>query len=291
MNTTHISIKDNLDDLYKDVIKEVMSEDNIIEARGLRFKEIIFPHLVLTNPRARIIQNSARKISKKFMIAEFIWMMGGRSDIEMLSHYNKNISQFSDDGRTLHGAYGPRLRYWEHLHNGEVRYMDQLESCVQRLKQDTGSRQAVMIILNPGNDLMEKTKDVPCNDLLQFFIRDNKLHMSCYVRSNDVNWGFPYDIFHWTMLQELYAGILGVELGEYHHIAGSLHIYDKDFELMEKILSENVVHTPMPYMPRYKDLEILQTLGQIETQIRSNGSSLLKIYDPYWTPLLEYLKK
>jgi thymidylate synthase len=174
------------------------------------------------------------------------------------------------------------------LHKGSVRYMDQLESCIQRLKQDPGSRQAVIMILNPGNDLMEKTKDVPCNDLLQFFIRNNKLHMSCYVRSNDLKWGFPYDIFHWTMLQELFASILNVELGEYHHFVGSLHIYNKDIDFMKECLNSKVNSISMTPMPKNKDLSIIEELSAYEKINRSGQQVNCTI--PYWSNLLEYLK-
>lgn len=282
-------ISDNIDDLYKKSIVEILSQYSIVEARGLKFKEVLFPHLILTNPRARIIQNSARKISKKFMMAEFIWIMSGSEDVEMISHYNKNIVQFSDDEKVFHGAYGPRLRMWEYTENYDHKYYDQLSGCLEKLKNDHGTRQAVMIILNPGIDFTVKTKDIPCNDLLQFFIRDNKLHMSCYVRSNDLNWGFPYDVFHWTMLQELYAGILGVELGEYHHIAGSFHIYDKDLEKMDLISRCQVNQIEMPKMPKYTDLHILTTLNNFEKEIRIYQKPIIKVFDSYWTELLSWL--
>lgn len=274
----------NIDSIYKDTIYKVLYFGDQVEARGLKFKEILFSHIILTNPRARIVQNTERNISKKFMIAEFIWIMSGQNSLDMISFYNKNYSQFSDDGKTLHGAYGPRLRNW----NG----FDQLTNCLERLENDKGSRQSVAVILDPGKDFTEKTKDIPCNDLLQFFIRDNKLHMSCYVRSNDINWGFPYDIFHWAMLQEMFASILDVELGEYHHFVGSFHIYDKDYKKMEKCLSYNDAHIPMQKMPKLYDLSILNTLKNMEHAYRVVG-----VDDPwigvnqYWNDLFSMLKK
>jgi len=290
MNQPVTIIRENIDDLYKASIDEVLKNGEQVTARGLDFKEIIFPHLVLTNPRARIVQNPARKLSKKFMMGEFIWIMSGQDTLEMIGHYSKNYAQFSDDGIRLHGAYGPRLRYWEYSLGFEHgQYHDQLQGCLNRLKADPGTRQAVIVILNPGIDFMVKTKDVPCNDLLQFFIRDNKLHMSCYVRSNDLFWGFPYDIWHWTMLQELYASILGVGLGEYHHFVGSLHIYNKDFEQMNKCLNYEFPQIAMVEMPKENDLSIIGFLSNFEGALRNSGIALPP-YEKYWADLLEYLK-
>jgi len=280
---THIFTENNIDVLYRSIIEHVLKDGAQVNARGLSFKELLFPHIILTHPRARIVENEIRKISKKFLLAEFIWMMSGQDSLDMIGKYNKNISQFSDDGKCLHGAYGPRLRSWRNS-------IDQLWSCLRRLKDDSGSRQAVMIILDPGIDFTVKTKDVPCNDLLQFFIRDNKLYLGCYVRSNDINWGFPYDLFHWTMLQELFASILGIEVGEYHHMVGSLHIYDRDAELMKNCLESNAVSQKMKKMPPTKDLEILDTLRYWEEQYRVYGKKAQENHlDAYWRALLGLL--
>jgi len=290
MNRPVTIIEKNIDDLYQSIILEVLKEGDQVTARGLDFKELLFSHLVLLNPRARFVQNSIRKLSKKFLMAEFIWIMSGQESTDMISKYNRNYIQFSDDGKILHGAYGPRLRFWPYtLDYNHYHYFDQLTSCLERLQADHGTRQAVIMILNPGIDFTVTTKDIPCNDLLQFFIRDNKLHMSCYVRSNDINWGFPYDVFHWTMLQELFANILGVELGEYHHFIGSLHIYNKDFEQMNKCLNAEVDHIPMGVMPPQKDLSIIKELAKEERIFRKEKVLPLK-QDPYWNTLLEYLK-
>lgn len=249
-------IANTMDELYQKVIRKILDEGEEVTARGLTFKECRFQHLLLKNPRARVIRNPLRKVSLKFTAAEFIWMMGGRSDIEMISTYNKRMATFSDDGETLNGAYGPRLRDW----NG----MDQIANVIKQLRDDLYTRQAVIIILDPRKDLYTKTKDVPCNDLLQFMYREGALHMSCYVRSNDMNWGIPYDIFHWTMLQEMIASELGVPVGEYNHFIGSMHIYDKDYDAMAKIADACPEHVSvMPDMPLNQD--VIATINMLES--------------------------
>lgn len=253
----------DLDDLYSQAIKTVFRDGEEITVRGLTCTEILFPHLILKNPRARLIQNKRRNISKKFTMAEFIWTMSGQDSLETIEYYNKRIRNFSDDGITLHGAYGPRLRDW--------RGVDQLRNVVEQLKADLFCRQAVIVIIDPARDLVVKTKDVPCNDFLQFLVRDDKINMSCYVRSNDLNWGFPYDIFHWTMLQEMLARELEVELGEYHHFVGSLHIYDKDYEYMKEVASTATAHIPMTPMP-INGLGIISSLERAEETFRKTGS-------------------
>jgi thymidylate synthase len=70
-------------------------------------------------------------------------------------------------------------------------------------------------------------RDVPCTLNYRFFLRNDRLHMHTTMRSQDLWLGFPYDIFAATVLQELLAGWLGVELGDYHHNVDSLHLYEK----------------------------------------------------------------
>ena len=52
--------------------------------------------------------------------------------------------------------------------------------------------------------------------------------MTTYMRSNDLWMGFPYDVFQFTNMQVLMSMELGVELGTYTHISGSLHLYKRN---------------------------------------------------------------
>jgi len=280
-------ISSNIDDLYKQSIQKVIDTGEKVTARGLDFIESRFQHLILTNPRARIVANTARKLSKKFLAAEFIWIMSGSPWLDQIEFYNKRMREFSDDGISLHGAYGPRLRHWS-LQHGDV---DQLENCLKRLKDDIFTRQAVIIIIDPAVDFTVKTRDVPCNNYLQFLYRDKKLHLMCYVRSNDLFLGFPYDASHWTMLQEMYASALGVEVGEYHHIVGSLHIYENNIEKMKSIATQFVTNTNMPKMPKLESLSsIINELKKVEENYRKTGEFCFDHLDKYWQDFLSWLK-
>jgi thymidylate synthase len=64
----------------------------------------------------------------------------------------------------------------------------------------------------------------------QFRIRNNKLNMSVYMRSNDVWLGSAYDFFQFTRVQIAMASVLGIEPGTYGHHVGSLHIYENNYE-------------------------------------------------------------
>ncbi|HEU5472714.1 MAG TPA: thymidylate synthase [Actinophytocola sp.] len=104
--------------------------------------------------------------------------------------------------------------------------MDQLDQVRRILTRDPDSRQAVIQLFDPERDTRGH-RDVPCTLNYRFFLRDGRLHMHTTMRSQDLWLGFPYDVFAATVLQELLAGWLDVELGEYHHFVDSLHLYEK----------------------------------------------------------------
>ena len=256
----------NIDTLYKLIIRDILEDGEEVTARGLTFKERRFQSYKLINPRARLIQNPERKLSKRFAMAEFIWIMAGKCSLDQISFYNKRMKDFSDNGVDLNGAYGPRLRHWQSP-GGDF---DQIKSVIERLKKDIYTRQAVMVILDPKKDFSQPTKDVPCNNYLQFLFRENQLHLMCYVRSNDLLLGFPYDVFEWTMMQEVIANELKVELGSYYHIVGSAHIYHDDMPRMRQILevANDVKHVPMTPMPSDTTIKIFEDLNKYEVSFR-----------------------
>jgi thymidylate synthase len=116
------------------------------------------------------------------------------------------------------------------------------------LIDDPDSRRAVLLINNPEDEYvarMNGSKDVPCTLSLQFFVRENKLELHAVMRSNDVVWGMPYDVFSFTLFQELmmlelrqHPRFKDLELGPYHHTAGSLHLYERHFGDAKKIVEE-----------------------------------------------------
>ena len=112
-------------------------------------------------------------------------------------------------------------------------------------------------------DSVLASKDVPCTLALQFFIRDGALHQVASMRSSDLVLGIALDIPAFTMFQELLALELGVECGSYTHISNSLHIYQRNYPLVEQILQDPWLKEfpgrakPMPAMPELPPIDLL----------------------------------
>jgi len=180
-----------------------------------------------------ITQNvvSIRNISPAYLFGEWLWYFTGRNSVKFISTFGSKWAELTDDGETNNSAYGYRMKY-------EFGF-DQIETVIELLKKDPNSRRAV-INLNTPNPNVIVTKDEPCTIALQFLIRDNKLHCTTMMRSNDIWYGFPYDVAFFTELQMYIADRLGVIYGTYTHFVVSLHMYERNFKSIDKIIHEPI---------------------------------------------------
>lgn len=167
-----------------------------------------------------VVTVAQRELGYKFMCAEAAWILTGRNDVKTIVQFSKRIAQFSDDGETFFGAYGPKV-------------LDQLPYCASVLREDPWSRRAV---INIWREKPENTKDYPCTLSLQFLLRGPYAHTVATMRSSDAWLGWPYDVFNFTMvtvalllmLRDLGAPRLA--LGSLTLQAGSQHLYEENFE-------------------------------------------------------------
>ena len=224
--------------------------------------------ITYSTPTERVLLNIERDCNPFFHMFESLWMLAGRADVAPLAHYNSNIANYSDDGKTFHGAYGYRWR----KHFG----YDQLAWIADELFANPGSRRCVLQAWDVKDDLQQindrncsqcngtgvtpetesiyckycsgtgirkkATKDVPCNTEIFFsIIKSNHLpvlDMTVCNRSNDLVWGMlGANVVHMSMLQEYMAACIGINVGHYNQFTNNLHVY-KDKWMPEKWLGE-----------------------------------------------------
>lgn len=243
--------------------------------------EIIGASLVLKNPRARLSLSETR--GKLFsVLGEFLWYLSKGNDLKFVKYYINGYEEFNkpnSEGK-IDGGYGPRLF---NLHG----QYDQIENVINLLRKNPFSRRAVIQIFD-GEDLV-KYPEIPCTCTLQFLIRNGKLHLVTYMRSNDAYLGLPHDVFAFTMLQEIIARSLSVDVGYYYHNVGSLHLYYNDKNKVEKYFKEGYQSTnvkfAMPAMPQEDPWNQIEKFMKVEADIRLNVSSSLDGLNSYWADL------
>lgn len=181
----------------------------------------------ISNPRNRWVLNREPMLSPAFAIAELFWILDGRNDSKFINTWNPVLPKYAGSGDYYDGAYGQRLQGYFKL--------NQIEQAYETLKYKPSSRQVVLQIWDAKKDLPNKegkpnNEDIPCNIMSLLKIRDNKLEWVQIMRSNDLIMGLPYNFIQFTTLQEIMAGWLNVDIGEYCYFTDSLHTYDKDME-------------------------------------------------------------
>jgi thymidylate synthase len=214
---------DNFTDLYEQAFEAVMNEGKVVSSRNGSTLEIQPCVLQLTNPRQRVSSMAGRKFNIAFSVYELLWVLSGRGDYEGITWYNKQMGRYFDDQRfPSHGAYGIRLRKWGSQRG--KKQTDQIYEMYKKLLANKDDRRAVMVLFDPELDNDNKA-DIPCNNWCHGLVRDNRLSWSQVVRSNDLLWGVPYNVFIFTTMQELMASWIGVDVGTYTHFSDSLHLY------------------------------------------------------------------
>lgn len=241
------------------VLCRVLLEDGYeLGSRNGRVKELTNVQITLTKPWEREVLSAHRHASVAAQIAETMWVLAGRNDVEWLSHYLPRAAEFSDDGSTWRAGYGPRLRGWEAYQAKTMHIpgptgkewdrafvrdepVDQVREVIKILSADPASRRAVINIFDPSVDF-EASKDIPCNNWLHFLNRDGRLNLHVAVRSNDLMWGWSgINAFEWSVLQEIVASCLGVMVGTLTFSISSLHLYEHHWVKAEKIGAEGGV--------------------------------------------------
>lgn len=206
---------------YLDMLRTAICCGSDVSPRGFKCHEVIqhtakfsMVHPVITLPK--------RDLDYQFMVAEAVWILSGESKLDVWVH--KNLVKYSDDGIHMNGAYGPP-------------FGNQRDYVVDALIKDRDTRQAVINFWMPNPF---PSKDIPCTCIMQFLVRDGKLHTCVYMRSSDMWLGVPYDIFTFSMMSlsvllKLKISGIDLELGELHWTAGSRHLYERNMEQAQEV--------------------------------------------------------
>ncbi len=171
------------------------------------------------NPWERVSLWTERDANPFFHLAEAIWMLAGRDDVYFVKQFAARMEEFSDDRKTLHGAYGRRWRSWFKI--------DQLKVIIETLKSNPDDRRCVLQMWDCTKDLARTGNDVPCNVVAMFSVnQDKQLDMTVCQRSGDMIWGvLGANAVHMSVLQEYMATGIGVPIGRYWQVVNNFHAY------------------------------------------------------------------
>lgn len=263
--------------------EESASGNSQVNQDGTRFIDGLFTATV-ANPCDRWLSVKGRNSSALAAIGETFWVLAGRNDLNFLSRVLPRAANFSDDGVTWRAAYGPRL------------YSNsQLDSVINRLRKNPNTRQAYLTIYDPALDSDEGlshysisgdpvTKDMVCNFALLFGIKNGKLNITVANRSQDVLWGMSsINFIEFSIIQEIIARILGVQVGVYRLFSNNLHYYNNEVsqKQLSQVNTDGVVESvsePIEFTGVNNQEDVMELFGGLLTLIES-GQSIERVLE------------
>jgi thymidylate synthase len=169
---------------------------------------------------------TTKQLHLKSIIHELLWFLKGETNIAYLKQHKVRIwDEWADANGDLGPIYGKQWRSWETRH-GET--IDQISEAIRTIQQNPDSRRIVVNAWNVGD--LKQMALTPCHCLFQFYVSEGKLSCLLYQRSADAFLGVPFNIASYALLTMMIAQVCELEVGEFIHSFGDLHLYMNHLE-------------------------------------------------------------
>ena len=182
---------------------------------------------------------TTKKLHLKSIIYELLWFLKGDTNISYLKENGVRIwNEWADEKGDLGPIYGFQWRNWNN--DG----IDQIKGVINSLKTNPDSRRLLVTAWNPSvlpdnnysfseNIQNGKAALPPCHAFFQFYVSNSKLSCQLYQRSADVFLGVPFNIASYSLLTMMIAQVCKLEVGEFIHTFGDVHIYSNHLDQVE----------------------------------------------------------
>lgn len=227
-----------LSDTLVQVWEKIVETGEDISPRGIPTKEIYLMHINIRNPHDRFV--NIPTVNYPLIMVKQMLSILDMEDQQAVEFYEKDVENPS-------AAY-----IFNDIYYGRI--SRKMSEIYFSLKGDENSRQAVINIdKDPSHNLI-----CPITIGMQFLVRNKKLNMVVFMRSNEMWKGFATDIQFFALLQEILASWLHVSLGSYTHIVSSAHLYNYNIELVSHLIATGAVPT-LDNIPEQFNLDFEQT--------------------------------
>lgn len=194
---------------------------------------------------------TTKKVHLKSIIYELLWFLKGDTNIKYLNENGVSIwNEWADGNGDLGPVYGAQWRSWKGA-NGKI--VDQITDVIDQIKKNPESRRLIVSAWNSAE--IPNMALAPCHALFQFYVAEGKLSLQLYQRSADVFLGVPFNIASYALLLMMVAQVCDLEVGDYVHTFGDVHIYNNHFDQVHKQLERTAKALPtMKLNPDIKDI-------------------------------------
>ncbi len=213
---------------------------------------------------------TTKKLFTKAIIGELLWFLSGSTSVKPLQEQGITIwDEWADEDGELGPVYGKQWRSWlaaRERTDGvftfiETKEVDQIANLIQGLKKDPYGRRHIVTAWNPVE--IPDMALPPCHCLFQFFVSDGKLSCQLYQRSADIFLGVPFNIASYALLVHLVAREVGLQVGDFVHTFGDVHLYANHVDQAR----EQLTRTPRPF----PTLELTERVGLFDLETKDVG--------------------
>jgi thymidylate synthase len=194
---------------------------------------------------------TTKKVHLRSIIHELLWFLKGDTNIAYLKENGVSIwDEWADEQGNLGPVYGHQWRSWPGK-NGET--IDQISKLIEMIRSNPDSRRLIVSAWNVAD--VDQMALPPCHCFFQFYVADGKLSCQLYQRSADTFLGVPFNIASYALLTMMVAQVCNLQVGDFVHTFGDVHLYNNHLEQARLQLSREP--RPLPNMklnPEIKNL-------------------------------------
>ena len=182
---------------------------------------------------------TTKKMHLKSIIYELLWFLKGDTNIKYL---NENGVKIWDEWADSNGDLGPIYGYqWRSWPTPDGKFIDQISEVIKQIKNNPDSRRLIVSAWNVSD--IDKMSLPACHCMFQLCVINKKLSCQMYQRSADLFLGVPFNIASYSLLTMMVAQVTQLNLGEFIHTFGDVHIYKNHLKQVELQLSRE----PRPF--------------------------------------------
>ncbi len=195
---------------------------------------------------------TTKKLHLKSIIYELLWFLKGDTNIGYLKEHGVRIwDEWANENGDLGPVYGKQWRSWE---GADGKVYDQIKDVINQLKKNPDSRRMIVSAWNVAE--LPQMALMPCHTIFQFYVSEGKLSCQLYQRSADVFLGVPFNIASYALLTMMMAQVTNLQLGDFVHTFGDVHIYSNHMEQVKLQLSRDPYPLPtMKLNPAVKNID------------------------------------
>lgn len=195
---------------------------------------------------------TTKKVPFRWVAEELFWFLSGDTNEKNLRARGVDIwAEWADIEHTgrfgrEEGDLGPVYGYLWRSFGGdypEQNGFDQIKALMEEIEKNPNSRRLIVSGWNPPTANLVDLP--PCHTLFHFKVESGKtLHCQLYQRSADAFLGVPFNISSYALLTHMIAKVAGLEVGDFIHTFGDLHIYSNHLDQVNELLSREPFPLP-----------------------------------------------